>query len=147
MPTTATPTRLQRSRLQLRRARHRQQRFRRARSGRPSRLCRRYDNDGNGYIDDLSGWDADDDDGDEFDHRYFGHGTGRAGIVGPETNNGRGVAGVCPDCPLMNVRIDDTFVCNSEAVAKGALYASTTGTGDQYVARLHDRVSLVTRRL
>src|SRR5438876_1820250 len=39
------------------------------------------DNDGNGYVDDLSGWDADDDDGDEFDHRYFGHGTGRAGTV------------------------------------------------------------------
>ena len=37
------------------------------------------DDDGNGYVDDLSGWDADDDDGDEFDHRYFGHGTGRAG--------------------------------------------------------------------
>src|SRR5207302_795323 len=81
------------------------------------------DNDGNGYVDDLSGWDADDDDGDEFDHRYFGHGTGRAGIVAPETNNGRGVAGVCPNCPLMNVRIDDTFVCESEGVAKGAIYA------------------------
>ncbi|TMA83131.1 MAG: hypothetical protein E6J77_14800, partial [Deltaproteobacteria bacterium] len=71
------------------------------------------DNDGNGYVDDLSGWDADDDDGDEFDHRYFGHGTGRAGIVAPETNNGRGVAGVCP--------------CESEGVAKGAIYAVDAG--------------------
>src|SRR5437016_5049018 len=85
------------------------------------------DNDGNGYVDDLSGWDADDDDGDEFDHRYFGHGTGRAGIVAPETNNGLGVAGVCPNCPLMNVRIDDTFVCESEGVAKGAIYAVDAG--------------------
>jgi hypothetical protein len=85
------------------------------------------DDDGNGYVDDLSGWDADDDDGDEYDHRYFGHGTGRAGIAAPETNNGLGVAGVCPDCPLMNVRIDDTFVCNSENVAKGAIYAIDNG--------------------
>jgi subtilisin family serine protease len=85
------------------------------------------DDDGNGYVDDLSGWDTDDDDGDEFDHRYFGHGTGRAGIVGPATDNGRGVAGVCPDCPLMNVRVDDSFVVQSEGVAKGAIYAIDNG--------------------
>ncbi len=85
------------------------------------------DNDGNGYVDDLSGWDSDDNDGDEFDHRFFGHGTGRAGILAPETNNLLGVAGVCPRCPMMNVRIDDTFVCNSEGVAKGAIYAIDNG--------------------
>ena len=85
------------------------------------------DDDGNGYVDDLSGFDTDDDDGDEFDHRYFGHGTGRAGIVAPETNNGRGVAGVCPRCPLMNLRIDDTFVCVGDGVAKGAIYAIDNG--------------------
>src|SRR2546422_290455 len=87
-----------------------------------------YDHDdGNGYVDDLSGWDADDDDGDEFDHRFYGHGTGRAGIAAAEADNGRGVAGVCPDCPLMSVRIEDTFVCTSEGVAKGALYAIDNG--------------------
>jgi subtilisin family serine protease len=85
------------------------------------------DDDGNGYVDDLSGFDTDDDDGDEFDDRYFGHGTGRAGIAAPETDNGLGVAGVCPDCPLMNVRIDDTFVHSSEGVAKGAIYAIDNG--------------------
>jgi len=85
------------------------------------------DTDGNGYVDDLSGFDTDDDDGDEFDHRYFGHGTGRAGIAAPETDNGLGVAGVCPNCPLMNVRIDDTFVCSSEGVAKGAIFAVDGG--------------------
>ncbi|TMA38134.1 MAG: hypothetical protein E6J79_07935 [Deltaproteobacteria bacterium] len=85
------------------------------------------DDDGNGYVDDLSGWDADDDDGDEFDHRFYGHGTGRAGIAAAAADNGRGIAGVCPDCPLMNVRIEDTFVCTSEGVAKGALYAVDNG--------------------
>jgi subtilisin family serine protease len=85
------------------------------------------DDDGDGYVDDLSGFDTDDDDGDEFDARFFGHGTGRAGILAPETNNGRGVAGVCPDCPLMNVRIDDTFVCSSDGVAKGAIFAVDHG--------------------
>ena len=85
------------------------------------------DNDGDGYVDDLSGWDANDNDGDEFDHRYFGHGTGRAGIVAPETDNTLGVAGVCPRCPLMNVRIDNTFVCSSEGVARGAIFAVDHG--------------------
>lgn len=85
------------------------------------------DDDGNGYVDDLSGWDSDDDDGDEFDHRFFGHGTGRAGIAAPQTNNTVGVAGVCPACPLMNVRIDDTFVHTSDGLAKGALYAIDNG--------------------
>lgn len=92
------------------------------------------DDDANGYVDDLSGWDAADDDGDEFDHRFFSHGTGRAGIVAPdtdnvvpETNTGIGVAGVCPDCPVMSVRIDDTFVHWSEGVAKGAIYAVDNG--------------------
>ncbi len=85
------------------------------------------DTDQNGYVDDLSGWDSDDDDGDEFDHRYFGHGTGRAGIAAPETDNLLGVAGVCPRCPLMSVRIDDTFVCTSEGLAKGVVYAVDNG--------------------
>src|ERR1051325_6004293 len=85
------------------------------------------DDDNDGYVDDLSGWDADDDDGDEFDHRYFGHGTGRVGILAPETDNGGGVAGVCPACPLMNVRIDDTFVASSDGVAKGAIWAIDNG--------------------
>src|SRR5437667_6018678 len=85
------------------------------------------DDDGDGYVDDLSGWDAVNDDNDEFDDRFFGHGTGRAGIVAPETNNALGVAGICPQCPLMNVRIDYTYVCSSAGVAKGAIFAVDHG--------------------
>lgn len=85
------------------------------------------DDDSNGYVDDLSGYDFYDHDGDEFDSRYFGHGTGRAGIAAPETNNAKGVAGVCPGCPVMNVRIGQTYVCPSETVAEGAIYAADNG--------------------
>src|SRR5262249_6837847 len=83
------------------------------------------DQDGNGYVDDLSGWDADDDDGDEYDHRYFGHGTGRAGIVGPATDNGKGVAGGCPAGPPMSVRADGTSGGSTHGLVKGVL-----GAGD-----------------
>src|SRR5256884_2772291 len=44
------------------------------------------DNDGNGYGDDLSGWDADDHDGDEVDHRDLGPRTRRPGAVAPQTH-------------------------------------------------------------
>ncbi|HYC00153.1 MAG TPA: S8 family serine peptidase [Candidatus Limnocylindrales bacterium] len=85
------------------------------------------DTDSNGFIDDISGWDADDDDGDEYDHRDFGHGTGRNGFIGAETDNGIGIAGICPDCPLTNVRVDDTFVHKTEGAAKGAVWAADHG--------------------
>jgi len=103
------------------------------------------DDDGNGYVDDLSGWDSDDDDGDEFDHRYFGHGTGRAGIIAPATNNGLGVAGVCPACPLMNVRVDDTFVVTSDGVGKGAVYAIDNGASVVNMALGATTASLLSR--
>jgi len=85
------------------------------------------DDDGNGFVDDLSGWDADDDDGDEYDHRAFGHGTGRNGFVAAATDNGVGIAGICPRCPVANVRVDDTFVHKTEGAAKGAIWAADHG--------------------
>ena len=54
------------------------------------------DDDGNGFIDDISGWDARDGDGDEFRTNGDGHGTGRNGFIAAETNNGKGIAGICP---------------------------------------------------
>jgi len=61
------------------------------------------DNDGNGYIDDVRGWDFVDKDNDPDDPD--GHGTHVAGIVGAVGNNGKGVAGVCWSIRLMAVRI------------------------------------------
>jgi subtilisin family serine protease/subtilisin-like proprotein convertase family protein len=50
------------------------------------------DTDGNGYVDDLFGWDFFNNDNDPFDDR--GHGTHCAGTIGAVGNNGLGVAGV-----------------------------------------------------
>jgi len=50
------------------------------------------DDDGNGYVDDIHGWDAYDNDGDPMDE--VGHGTHVAGTIGAEGNNGIGVVGV-----------------------------------------------------
>ena len=62
------------------------------------------DADGNGYVDDIAGWDFFDDDNDPFDASSCcsanGHGTGRAREAVAATNNGQGGIGMCPDCQV-----------------------------------------------
>jgi subtilisin family serine protease len=51
------------------------------------------DNDGDGYIDNFSGWDfADKDNNVDDDTPWRGHGTGVAGVAAGATNNGTGLA-------------------------------------------------------
>lgn len=50
------------------------------------------DDDGNGFIDDVYGWDFGDNDNNPQDQQ--GHGTAVAGVIGAVGNNGIGVAGV-----------------------------------------------------
>lgn len=52
------------------------------------------DNDGNGYVDDLNGWDFANNDRTVYDAGADAHGTHLAGIIGAEGGNGIGVAGV-----------------------------------------------------
>jgi subtilisin family serine protease len=61
------------------------------------------DDDGNGYIDDIRGWDFANNDNNPMDDH--GHGTVNAGIVGASTNNGVGVVGVDWHCKLMAVKV------------------------------------------
>jgi len=61
------------------------------------------DNDSNGYIDDIRGWDFAYDDNNPMDD--FGHGTNVAGIIGAEANNSYGTAGLDWNCKLMNLKV------------------------------------------
>jgi subtilisin family serine protease len=63
------------------------------------------DNDGNGFVDDVHGWDFVDNDGVPQDG--FGHGTHVAGIIGAVGNNGTGVTGVNWQVSIMALRIQD----------------------------------------
>lgn len=60
------------------------------------------DDDGNGYIDDIKGWDFAYDDNTPTDG--FGHGTNIASVIGSTTNNTVGFAGIDQKCRIMNCK-------------------------------------------
>lgn len=85
------------------------------------------DGDGNGYFDDISGWDFFRDDNDAYDETNFGHGTGEARDSGAEGNNGRGSIGVCPECTILMVRVGDSFVVDANDFAAAVIFATDSG--------------------
>ncbi len=89
------------------------------------------DADGNGYVDDIAGWDFFDDDNDPADtSSYFaanGHGTGRAKEVAEQGNDGQGSIGVCPHCQVLPLRVWDTFVSDQTTFGLAMLYATDRG--------------------
>ena len=62
------------------------------------------DNDGNGYVDDVYGWDFAANDNSVFDGAGDDHGTHVAGTIGGVGGNGKGVAGVCWSVKLVNAK-------------------------------------------
>jgi subtilisin family serine protease len=59
------------------------------------------DDDGNGFVDDIHGWDFYSNDADPS---HGGHGTHTAGIIGADGDNGIGVVGVSWECQVMPLR-------------------------------------------
>jgi len=100
------------------------------------------DDDGNGYIDDIIGWDFVDGfggaegedfvmpDNDPMDRH--GHGTSVAGIAGAVANNDIGIAGVAWNCKIMPVRAgyktsSGGGVLESDDTAQAIVYAAESG--------------------
>ena len=85
------------------------------------------DDDSNGYVDDICGWDFFDNDNDANDDTSYGHGTGEARDSAAETNNGMGDAGVCPRCRILPVRVGDSFMTEANDFGLAVIFAVDSG--------------------
>ena len=106
------------------------------------------DNDGNGYVDDLHGWDFLNGDNDPFDDN--GHGTHVAGTIGAVGDNGVGVAGVNWTVRLMPLKFLGADGSGDAADAiRAVLYADAMGAdvtnnswgGGEYSQALADAIA------
>ena len=83
----------------------------------------RIDNDGNGFVDDVYGWDFANNDADPFDDN--GHGTHTAGTIGAVGGNGVGVAGVNWQVSLMALKFLGANGSGTTSAAVAALNYAT----------------------
>ena len=84
------------------------------------------DDDGNGLVDDIRGWNFYDNNNDPTDVMF--HGTHVAGTIGAVGNNSIGVVGICPKGRIMAVRVmgGDGLGALSD-IALGILYSVANG--------------------
>ncbi len=70
------------------------------------------DDDGNGFVDDVHGWNFVSGNNDLKDNH--GHGTHVSGIIGAEASNGKGIAGIAPEVSLMVIKYFDPKVPSTD---------------------------------
>lgn len=83
------------------------------------------DNDGNGYVDDVNGWDFVTEDKDPEDGD--GHGTHCAGTIGAVGNNANQVVGVCWQASIMPLRVGTSQGLMDSDIVDGIRYAARNG--------------------
>jgi len=103
------------------------------------------DDDGNGYIDDVHGWNFADNTSKLKD--INGHGTHIAGIIAASDNNKKGSAGIAPNVSIMVVKYYGSDLKNSTepleaslkslryAIDNGATIINYSGGGEGFVAQ------------
>jgi len=90
-------------------------------------LCRaghHYDNDHNGYANDISGWNFSRDNNDPTtEDTTYNHSDQQAEIAVAETNNGILGAGICPHCSLMFIKAGDEALDRTDRTAQAIYFA------------------------
>jgi hypothetical protein len=85
------------------------------------------DDDGNGYVDDIAGWDFYKNDNNPYDDTRYGHGTGEANDSSAQANNAMGGIGTCPHCQFIPLRAGESFITDVNNFAKAVIYATDNG--------------------
>jgi len=86
------------------------------------------DDDYNGYIDDIYGWDTYEGDNDitEYNNDNYYHGTSCSGIIAAEMDNELGCVGIAPGARIMGVKIEFGYSFLS-VVLEAVIYARNNG--------------------
>jgi subtilisin family serine protease len=110
------------------------------------------DDDRDGYVDDVNGWNfVDDNNNVKDDH---GHGTAMAGIIAAEGNNGRGIAGVMWQAGIMPLKaldragsgaISDVVEAMDYAVEHGASVINCSFGAETFSQSLFDAINRAAR--
>ena len=85
------------------------------------------DDDANGYVDDIAGWDFLEDDNDPWDESDVGSGDRACAWAGAEANNGSGMPGTCPNAMLLVVRVGYASPMDPGRFAQGVVFAVDSG--------------------
>jgi subtilisin family serine protease len=107
------------------------------------------DDDRNGYVDDVNGWDFFNFDNTVYDPNNFDHhGTHVAGTIAAATNNSIGVAGIAPNVKIMPLKFlgpdggstEDAILAVEYAAKMGVKITNNSWGGGAYDQALHDAI-------
>ncbi len=87
-----------------------------------------FDNDGNGYPNDISGWNFLNDNNDPAtgDSAYL-HSDDQMERAVAEANNGVAGVGVCPDCMLLPIKAGQEALDTTDRIAQSVMFATDSG--------------------
>lgn len=90
----------------------------------------KFDDDGNGYIDDINGWNFINETNQVHDQNNENeeiHGTHIAGIIAAEDNNNIGITGVAPDAKILPLKVFNNGIAYTSDIISAIEYAESMG--------------------